>query len=99
MNYKIILKNNAKLDLNESIKWYNSQKKGLGNIFYTQIKTEINKLKEFPYIGENKHLAIRTIVVKKFPYMIHYYIDDQKKNIVILAVLHTSRNTDKYPNI
>ena len=29
MSYKIILKNNAKLDLKESIKWYNSQKKGL----------------------------------------------------------------------
>jgi hypothetical protein len=66
MSYKIILKNNAKLDLNESIKWYNFQKKGLGNIFYSQIKTQINKLREFPYIGENKHLAIRTIVGVNF---------------------------------
>ena len=99
MSYKIILKNNAKLDLKESIKWYNSQKKGLGKIFYTFIKTEINKLNEFPYIDENKYLTIRTIVVKKFPYMIHYYMDNSKKTILILAILHTSRDIDKYPSL
>lgn len=63
-----MLKNYSKIKFKESIKWYNSQKKGLGKIFYTQIKLEINNLNVYPYIAENKYFTIITIVVKKFPY-------------------------------
>jgi hypothetical protein len=37
---------------------------------------------------------VRTAVLDVFPFMIHYLIDEPGKKIVIIAVLHTSRNPE-----
>jgi hypothetical protein len=35
---------------------------------------------------------IRTALLDTFPYMIHFSVDDDKKIITVLAVLHTARD-------
>ena len=96
-SFKLVIKSNAQLDLKENINWYNSQRKGLGKTFYTYIKDKTKQLQNHPYSAENRYLDIRTAIVEKFPYMIHYIVDYDNKTIIVLAILHTSLNTSKYP--
>mgnify|MGYP006216349103 CR=1 FL=1 len=35
-------------------------------------------------------------MLKQFPYLIHYLIEDKKKQIVILAVVHAYKNPKDY---
>lgn len=48
-----------------------------------------------PLIFQTKYDNNKTVLVKAFPYLIHYEIINSE--IVVKAVLHTSRSTKKYP--
>jgi plasmid stabilization system protein ParE len=43
-----------------------------------------------------KYKEVRTLLLKQFPYHIHYLIDENKKVIVILAVIHAYKNQMDY---
>jgi plasmid stabilization system protein ParE len=43
-----------------------------------------------------KYKEVRTLLLKQFPYHIHYLIDENKKLIVILAVIHAYKNPKDY---
>ncbi len=92
--YKIVITNSAKEDIKEAAKWYNRQKKGLGKQFLTYVKEKVFSLKTNPFICQNRYSRIRTAVLKHFPYMLHYYVDEIQNLIVIIAVFHTSRNPE-----
>ena len=93
--YKIILQTEAKEEINSIRDWYNLRKAGLGNTFRKLLKIEIEKLKFNPKICENKYQNIRCLSFHKFPYLVHYFIDETSKTVNIVSIFHTSRN----PNI
>lgn len=45
-----------------------------------------------------KYNQVRTLLLKQFPYHIHYLIDEPKKVIVILAIIHAYKNPTDYSN-
>ena len=62
------------------------------NIFNT-IRISVEKLKMFPFLGrEGRVENTRELIIPYYPYIIVYRIT---KDILILAVFHTSR---KWPN-
>jgi hypothetical protein len=36
------------------------------------------------------------VLLEQFPYQIHYFIDDDSKQIIVLAVIHAYRNPRDY---
>lgn len=92
MKYKIVIENLAKEDLRTSTKWYDTQQKGLGRTFLATVKKNIAQIKKYPFIAQIRYFEVHTEVVDIYPYLIHYYIDPDRKAIVIIAVLHTSRD-------
>ncbi len=44
MKVKLLFEKTAILDLTESVKWYEQQKKGLGIEFYNAVKSETKKI-------------------------------------------------------
>jgi plasmid stabilization system protein ParE len=92
MRYKIVIENLAKEDLRTSTKWYDTQQKGLGRTFLATVKKNITQIKKHPFIAQIRYFEMHTAVVDTYPYLIHYYIDPDRKAIVIIAVLHTSRD-------
>jgi plasmid stabilization system protein ParE len=85
----------AKQDIKEAAHWYNDKQVGLGKRFTNHIRLKLNSLKKNPRIAANRYNEVRTAVLDIFPFMTHYIIDQGKKLIIVLAVLHTSLN----PNI
>lgn len=92
MSYKIKLTPTANIDIQDAVKWYNSKKEKLGNRFYSEVKKTFNKLIKNPFAFAIRYNNTRTVLLNDFPYMLHYYVDENKNTVVILTVLHTSRN-------
>lgn len=97
--YKTIILPIAKQDILEAAEWYNSKQKGLGKRFTTTVREKVKFLKSEPFAIATRYVQTKTAVLDVFPYMIHYSVDNNKKLIVILAVLHTSRNPDIWKSV
>lgn len=96
MDYKLILLPLAKIDLEEIAAWYESRQKSLGKRFLNAIKQEIKILRVKPLIYQIRYDGTRVALIETFPYLIHFEID--KKEIVIKAIIHTSRSTKIWKN-
>jgi len=92
--YRIKLATFAENDIRESIRWYNDASGGLGRIFYRSVKDAISLIQRNPKHFPVRYKTIHTVLVKKFPFLIHYQIDEKSKVITILGVIHTSRNPE-----
>lgn len=96
MNYKLKILPRAKLDLKEIAVWYDEEvQKGFGKRLLSSVKTEMALVQNNPLIFQTKYDNNKTILVKNFPYLIHYEIINN--HIVVKAVFHTSRNPKNYP--
>lgn len=78
-------------DIQEAIDWYNHQQPGLGGRFHMEIKATFNKLKTHPFF-QIRYDNVHCFLVKRFPYMVHYTIDEENSNIVVRAVFCTSKD-------
>lgn len=92
--YKVIILPLAKQDIKEAATWYNNKQAGLGKRFTTDISQKVTLLKQNPLIAANRYQDIKTAVLDIFPFMMHYKVDKLEKLVIILAVLHTSRDPD-----
>jgi len=66
----------------------------LGFRFVENVKERINKLPLNPFAFAIRYDNVRCVLVEKFPYMLHYRIDEKESIIEIIALFHTSRNPD-----
>jgi plasmid stabilization system protein ParE len=92
MKYKVKVEPRALSDISEITEWYNEKQAGLGERFKETAIKQIDFLKNNPTIWPVRYNQIRCFLVKKFPYMAHYYINVENKTIEVLAVISTSRN-------
>jgi plasmid stabilization system protein ParE len=90
--YRLKIEPEALSDIQDIINWYNQQKDGLGERFYQIIIFQIDSLNKTPHIYSIRYKQIRCMSVNKFPYMIHFYINEETKSVEVLAVISTSRN-------
>lgn len=92
MNYKSKILPEAKEDMRLAVEWYNEQRTNLGRQFVKRVRERIAFLKKNPFSCQVRYLDVHTALIKQFPYMLHYTINKEKKEIIVLTVLHTSRN-------
>ena len=81
-------------DIVQAVDWYNEKQAGLGDRLFNNIKKQTIKLSTSAL-----HFAvnddIRCLGIDKFPYLIHYRVNEQTKTVKVEALFHTSRD----PNI
>jgi plasmid stabilization system protein ParE len=92
MNYKLILREKALSEIEEAFNWYEAQQTGLGEKFLEAILHYAKVILKNPNSFKTTYKNFKEIPVKKFPYLIVYFIDERKNKIIILSVFHTSRN-------
>ncbi|HBX51627.1 MAG: hypothetical protein A2275_09960 [Bacteroidetes bacterium RIFOXYA12_FULL_35_11] len=73
-------------DIQNAIDYYNSQQQGLGKRFYSAVKQTFSTIKKNPGY-QIRYDNIRCLQVKKFPYMVHFHVDDQI--VSVRAVVNT----------
>jgi hypothetical protein len=91
--YKIKIETFAKQDIQDGIRWYNSKKIGLGKEFHQEVKDHFEILKGIKFF-QIRYDEVRCLPLKRFPYMIHFSVFEEKKPIIIRAVFNTNRNPE-----
>lgn len=94
MSFRLKIDTDALNDIQETFEWYEMQLKGLGLRYKTQTKKQINSLKKNPYLFSIKYNEIRCRKIEKFPFLIHYLINEKTNTVTVFAVFHTSRNPE-----
>lgn len=94
MGFTIAILPTAINDLQKAIDYYDEQQIGLSE----KLESEINQL--FSTIEKNPFFQVRykkvhCLPLKKFPFMIHFTVDEKTFTIYIRAILHTSLNPDE----
>lgn len=90
--YRIKIYPEALSDIKSISFWYEKKTVGLGSRFRTVVKGQIDDLSYTPQKYSIRYREIRCMLIHKFPYMVHYYIDTETFTVEILAVISTDRN-------
>src|SRR6188474_3271965 len=91
IGYEINILVRAYLEVDEIAEYYESLSNGLGTKFYNEFENYTETLKTFPFF-EEKYNIVRTLPLKKFPYTIHFTVDENKKIVSIQAVTSNFQN-------
>ncbi len=90
--YKIKISPEALSDIQEATNWYNRRLPGLGSRFQKNTIQCIESLKKHANGYSVRYKDVRCVLVKKFPFLVHFTINEEVHLVDIFAVFHTSRN-------
>ncbi len=97
MSYKIVIQNLAKEDFRRANSFYKETLvKGLSKRFAQEIKFTItNKIARYPTAFAIRYRNVRIDHTHKFPFAIHFLVDELNKIIYIIAIIHSRRSSEK----
>jgi plasmid stabilization system protein ParE len=87
----------ASQHIDEIYNWYENRQIGLGKRFLSALTTTFQKIQRTPAGYQITHEPHRRVIIEKFPYGVFY--EEQDKQIIISAVLHTARDPDTWQNL
>ena len=81
----------ARNEFNLAREWYKGQGvRGLSNRFAQAVKGCIDKIRINPYAHAIRYKNVRIAHTDKFPYAIHFYLDED--TIIITSIIFQGRN-------
>ncbi|MEZ5346551.1 MAG: type II toxin-antitoxin system RelE/ParE family toxin [Pyrinomonadaceae bacterium] len=89
MNSEIIIRPEAKLEIEEAHQYYREIEEKLGSDFLESIERALDFVSLNPLAQPKLYKNIHRILLVKFPYAIFYLFDNRK--IVVLACFHQRR--------
>ncbi len=81
-------------EIQQAVDYYNKVSVGLGRRFKQNLLDTIKATKKNPAYNSFRFDEVRFAVVKKFPYAVHYTIDQDNRVVKIETVLAFSQNPD-----
>ena len=98
MSYSFLNRPNVRTDIINATDYYKNINPELAKQFLFRIREAKAYIARSPLGFQIKYNLVRTLLLKQFPYHIHYLIDDTQKQIIILAVIHAYKNPTDYSN-
>lgn len=95
MKYSLVLDPRVLEDIQKAIDYYDEQKQGLGLKFEAELNAHFKSILKTPFFAV-RYDQIHCLPLKKFPFMIHYEIDEVYNLIGIRAVFHTKLNPSNW---
>jgi plasmid stabilization system protein ParE len=95
MTMHVILRRGAEDDVWRAFEWYQSEREGLGEEFLAQLRQTLDRIAAYPNSYSEVYRSVRRAPLRKFPYLVFYL--GERDRIVVLAVLHTSRDPRRWP--
>lgn len=94
MNWQVVSRPEAEIEVIKIAAWYDSRREGLGDRFVEEFLTVLDELTINPLLHCRRHSQknIRWRYPKSFPYRVIYEINEQEKIVVVAAVLHGARH-------
>ena len=76
----------AAAEVEEAHRWYEPQRKGLGEEFLAAVETALVSISNHPEAAPIVHRDVRRLLLKRFPYGIHYRLVEG--SAVVVACFH-----------
>ena len=86
--YGLILSRRALSSLDDAAGWYEQQREELGMEFLMAFEEAADFLRKNPKIYQKVYREFRKSSIKRFPYAIFFAVDDPKRVVRIVAVMH-----------
>jgi len=94
MAAELIIAPEAQQDVDESYRWYENHRPGLGEEFLGCVEACIQTICRTPELHVKVHEEYRRALLRRFPYAIFYEYADGK--VTVYCVFHTSRDPKKW---
>jgi len=94
VNYRLIVRPEAELDILESSQWYEDKQENLGIRFLDDIEAKMHLITQNPLQYQIRYKNTRLALIEHFPYAIHFLVDG--KELIVLAVLGTREDPEKW---
>ena len=91
MLFKVKIEPEAVEDIQGALLWYDKQQEGLGKKLFIEIKSCIKLLKSNPFY-QVRYDRVRCLPLKRFPFMLHFTINESEKLVIIRAMFNTHRD-------
>ncbi len=96
MSYAFVNRPAVNDDLINAVYYYKNINPKLAKKFLFRIREAKTYIAKYPLGFQIKYKQVRTLLLKQFPYHIHYLVDETEKQIVILAIIHAYKNPADY---
>jgi plasmid stabilization system protein ParE len=83
-------------DLEQAFDYYNGIRATLGADFIEEFRRAVDRILAHPRAWQSLDSTYRRCRLRRFPYGIIYRVDDHAQEIVIVAIMHLSRNPDAW---
>ena len=92
-HFEIILLDDAIIDLQNGIDYYKTISPTVVEKFLMAVKNTFAELKRNPFY-QVRYDNVRMRTVKRFPYVLHFAVNDHQNTIIIYGVRHSAQNPD-----
>lgn len=96
MSYSFVNRPAVTTDITNATDYYKNINPELAKQFLFRVREAKAYIARSPLGFQVKYNQVRTLLLRQFPYHIHYLIDEPKKVIVILAIIHAYKNPNDY---
>lgn len=91
--YTVLVEDRASEEIQKGMEFYDEQVQGLGARFKDAVDKEFSALAQNPFY-QIRYNDIRCKPVKKFPFLIHFQVNETEKIVLVFAVIGTSTDPD-----
>lgn len=95
IEYRLVSEPQADLDVEATFHWYENEQSGLGLEFLDELRATYDRIVEGPLKYRELRSGIRRALLRRFPYATYFAVEANV--IVVLAVLHASRDPAEWP--
>ena len=89
MNWRVIIRPNAEVDLRKAWSWYETQRAGLGDELLIEIGAAIHRLETDPEQSPFYYRDFRRLLARRFPYKVFYCVEGER--VIVFRILHAKR--------
>jgi len=90
MTLPLVLRRLAQREFDKAADWYDEQRAGLGREFIEEVDRVLDNIRQSPDRHAVVYAEVREALVRRFPFAVYYRIEPDQ--VVVLAVIHTSRD-------
>jgi toxin ParE1/3/4 len=91
---QLYLRNEAKADLAEAFRWYETRRSGLGADFLQSVRQTLSRIERDPELYPVAVDDIRKAPLRRFPYIAYFLVKQER--ISVLAVMHGRRDPQRW---
>lgn len=94
--FDVVILPQAEDDFRDAVNYYSDIHPKLGKRFVKITKSTVNELKKMP-LYQIKYDQIRLRIIHKFPYAIHFSVNEELKIIYIWGIRYATSNPENWP--